>query len=85
MALSSGRLSTLFSVVLLVGGCSAGGTSKADVGQARRFEAFPLYWAGPQFEKWELEAIDSIPDPCSRICNSIRNKSAVMRGFCRAL
>jgi hypothetical protein len=63
VALSSGRLSTLFSVVLLVGGCSAGGTSKADVGQARRFEAFPLYWAGPQFEKWELEAIDGLNGP----------------------
>jgi hypothetical protein len=67
VALSSGRLSALFSVVLLLGGCSAaGGTSKA-VNKAKRFEAFPLYWAGPRFEKWELEAIDGLDGPAKYV------------------
>jgi hypothetical protein len=63
VALCSGRLSALFSVALVMGGCSAGGMSKADVEQARHFEAFPLYWVGQRFEKWELEAIDGLDGP----------------------
>ena len=46
------RLSRVFSVVLVIGGCSASrNTTKADVAQARRFDAFPLYWAGRRFER----------------------------------
>jgi hypothetical protein len=53
-----------FSVVFVIGGCSASGdTTKADVAEARRFEAFPLYWAGRRFEKWELEALDGLAGP----------------------
>jgi hypothetical protein len=33
------------------------------VQQARRFDAFPLYWVGPRFEQWELEAIDGLDGP----------------------
>lgn len=58
------RLSAVFLVVLVIGGCSASGnTMKADVPQARRFDAFPLYWAGRRFEKWELKAIDGLAGP----------------------
>jgi hypothetical protein len=54
----------VFSVVLALGGCSVSGdTTKADVTQARRFDSFPLYWAGRRFEKWELEAIDGLAGP----------------------
>jgi hypothetical protein len=59
----SGSTLRAFSVALLLGACSADGTSKADVEQARRFDAFPLYWTGQRFEKWELEAIDGLDGP----------------------
>jgi len=58
------RLSTLLSVVFVIGGCSVSGdTTKADVTQARRFDKFPLYWVGRRFEKWELEAVDGLRAP----------------------
>jgi hypothetical protein len=58
------RLSTVFSVLLVIAGCSASGdTTRADVLQARRFDSFPLYWAGRRFEKWALEAIDGLDRP----------------------
>jgi hypothetical protein len=58
------RVSAVFSLVLVIGGCSASGdTSKADLSQARRFEGFPLYWAGRRFERWDLEAIDGLAGP----------------------
>jgi len=54
----------VFSVVLVLGGCSVSGdTTKADVTQARRFDEFPLYWAGPRFERWDLKAIDGLAGP----------------------
>jgi hypothetical protein len=57
------RLSEVSAIVLLIAGCSASGTTKPDVGHARRFGAFPLYWAGERFEKWELETIDGLDGP----------------------
>jgi hypothetical protein len=57
------RLSTTLSVVIVVGGCSAGGTTKADVHRATRFEAFPLYWAGQRFERWNLAVVDGLDGP----------------------
>jgi hypothetical protein len=52
----------LFTALALLPGCSGGGSS-ADVQAARRFDAFPLYWLGPRFEKWKLETIDGLDRP----------------------
>jgi hypothetical protein len=54
----------IFSVVLVIGGCSASsGTTKAEVGQARGFDTFPLYWAGQRFERWDLAAVQGLHGP----------------------
>jgi hypothetical protein len=48
--------------VMLSLGCSSttppsAPASKPDTDAARRFRAFPLYWLGPRFEKWDLATI----------------------------
>lgn len=58
-------LSTAFVVVMLAAsGCSERdlvGTTPPDTSSARTFNAYPLYWVGQQFEKWELVHVDVAP------------------------
>ena len=53
-------------VVLLTGvaGCREGSD---DVEAAKKFDAFPLYWVGERFEKWDLTAIDGLDYPSNII------------------
>jgi hypothetical protein len=51
----------LLVVAVLGTGCSE--DLKAELDQARAFDAFPLYWVGQRFEKWDLAAIDGLDGP----------------------
>lgn len=44
--------------VLLAGCTRSTGGRTPDLGPARGFDRHPLYWAGPRFEKWDLEHVD---------------------------
>jgi hypothetical protein len=44
-------------VVLVAAGCGPGG-GDVDTDSARAFDAYPLYWLGPRFEKWDLVHVD---------------------------
>jgi hypothetical protein len=35
----------------------------ADVDKGRRFMAFPLYWVGERFERWDLTVVDGLDYP----------------------
>jgi len=54
----------LFAAALTVAACSLPGCVRTvgevdpDVAAARRFDGYPLYWVGEQFEEWDLEHID---------------------------
>jgi hypothetical protein len=48
----------LVSITLLCAGCSR--TARPDLAAARQFDAFPLYWLGPQFEGWKLASVDGL-------------------------
>jgi hypothetical protein len=59
------RTATILTAVTLTAGCLSGahgerGVEDRDIAAARRFGAFPLYWAGPRFEKWDLVAIQGL-------------------------
>jgi hypothetical protein len=46
---------------LLVAACAGEGRvggGDPDVESARSFDRHPLYWAGPKFERWQLEHVD---------------------------
>jgi hypothetical protein len=48
-------------VVLGASGCSKrdlAGTTPPNLASARTFKAYPLYWVGRRFEKWELVHVD---------------------------
>lgn len=49
--------------VILGAGCSSGTHARPDVAAARKFSAFPLYWVGPRFERWDLAAIEGVDAP----------------------
>ena len=49
---------TLIALVLVAAGCSGG---RGDVEAARTFDAYPLYWLGERFEKWELSRVEFRP------------------------
>ena len=50
-------------LVLLLGLATAGcGGHERDVEAAKRFDAFPLYWVGTRFERWDLTGIE-LPGP----------------------
>lgn len=54
----------LLALGLVAAGCSrAVPRSHPDIRAAREFKAFPLYWLGERFEKWNLTAIDGIDRP----------------------
>jgi hypothetical protein len=48
--------------VLVAAGCRGSGASKPkpNVEAAKRFAAFPLYWVGERFERWDLRAIEGL-------------------------
>ena len=50
---------------MLAAGCSSGvhRAQRPDIAAARRFAAFPLYWVGPRFEKWDVAAIQGVDVP----------------------
>lgn len=53
---------------MLATACSSGAhpvpaESHPDIAAARGFAAFPLYWLGPRFEKWDLVAIQGLRAP----------------------
>jgi hypothetical protein len=50
----------------LTAGCAGG--AKPDIGTAKRFDSFPLYWVGERFEHWNLE---------SRTCRGPRREAGV--------
>lgn len=57
-------MALLLALGLLAAGCSrAVPRSHPDIGAAREFKAFPLYWLGERFEKWNLTAIEGIDRP----------------------
>jgi hypothetical protein len=61
----SGRIAlglTLIAMFAVVAGCSRDhtGVGQADLGAAKSFNAYPLYWVGERFEEWELTHIDGI-------------------------
>jgi hypothetical protein len=41
-----------------VAGCSPSGGSEIDTRSARAFTAYPLYWVGERFERWDLAHVD---------------------------
>lgn len=49
---------TLIALVLVTAGCSG---DRVDVEAAREFDAYPLYWLGERFEKWELSQVELDP------------------------
>lgn len=38
------------------------GDGDPDIGAARTFEGYPLYWVGERFEEWDLEYVEVRPD-----------------------
>jgi hypothetical protein len=51
-------------VMLGASGCGEGDvfdTNSADTTSARAFRAYPLYWVGERFEKWDLVHVDVAP------------------------
>lgn len=54
----------LLLIVLVTSGCSARiGNSGPDLDGAKEFDAFPLYWVGDRFEKWDLETVEGLDGP----------------------
>jgi hypothetical protein len=51
---------TLLSVFVLAGLIAGCGHSKPDLGAAKDFDRYPLYWAGDRFEDWQLETIEGL-------------------------
>lgn len=49
--------------LVLGAGCSSGPRSHPDLAAARNFTAFPLYWVGPRFEKWDLVTVQGLQAP----------------------
>jgi hypothetical protein len=63
-----GRAATALITLTLASGCSSAAhlvpaRSHTDIAAARRFTAFPLYWVGSRFEKWDLVAIQGLRAP----------------------
>jgi hypothetical protein len=56
------RVAVTATALALAAGCSSGAhqDQRPDIAAAREFAAFPLYWVGPRFEKWNLTAIQGL-------------------------
>lgn len=52
-------------VALALGGCS--GVEDVDLGAARDFDAYPLYWTGERFEEWDVSHIELREDGFSTV------------------
>jgi hypothetical protein len=54
----------ILAVSCALAGCSSGPSDPPrDIQSARDFEAFPLYWLGERFERWDLTAILPLSGP----------------------
>jgi hypothetical protein len=51
--LARGGLVGLAMLLLLLSGCGA----RAKTSEAKKFDAYPLYWLGERFERWKLEDV----------------------------
>ena len=62
---SGGRVAATLTALVLAAGCSSGvhQAQRPDIATAHRFAAFPLYWVGPRFEKWDVAAIQGVDVP----------------------
>ena len=64
--MTSGRrasAATTVTALILAAGCSSGAHPHRDIAAARSFAAFPLYWVGPRFEKWDLATVQGLDAP----------------------
>ena len=52
-------LSILAVAAIVAGsGCAVDGDTRSDLENARKFNAYPLYWPGDRFETWSLTHVD---------------------------
>jgi hypothetical protein len=60
--LFAGRLVSdwLVLVLVLAADCSAVVRTKPDVEGAKKFSAFPLYWVGDRFERWDISTVEGL-------------------------
>ena len=42
---------------IALAGCSITG-NQVDLDSARTFQAYPIYWVGEHFERWDLTSVD---------------------------
>jgi hypothetical protein len=61
--LLAGRLAAGSLVLLALGTACSTGRTEPDVEGAKKFSAFPLYWAGDRFERWELVTVEGLHGP----------------------